>query len=201
MTRVSSKGSVVALAVLGACALLVSGFRPWVSGSVDDAVLGASTITATGADVAPGLSAVALAVAAASIALVAAGRVTRLVAVVGYAACLLLAAGLTTRVLVDPAGALGPVAASRVGRTGSLDTVAEPTVWPWFALLAVVVCAVGLVGAVIGAGRWGGPSARYVVPGTEDGHVAGARGERVSSDWDELSAGRDPTDADTDGST
>ncbi len=201
MTRLSSKGAVVTLAVLGAAGLLISGFRPWVSGSVDDAVLGATTISATGAEVAPGLSAVALAVAAASIALVAAGRLTRLVAVVGYAACLMLAAGLTTRVLVDPEGALGPVAASRVGRTGTLDTVADPTAWPWFALLAVLVCAVGLVGAIVGAGRWGGPSPRYVVPGTEDGHVPGARGERVSSDWDELSAGRDPTDADSDGST
>ena len=125
------------------------------SGSVDDAVLGTTTISATGAEVAPGLSAVALAVAAASIALVAAGRLTRLVAVVGYAACLLLAAGLTTRVLVDPDGALGPVAASRVGRTGTLDTVADPTAWPWFALLAVLVCAVGLAGAVVGAAAVG----------------------------------------------
>lgn len=194
MNRLSHKGSVVALALVGAALLLVSGFRTWVTGTVDDAVLGASTISATGAEVAPGLSAVALAVAAAAIAVVAAGRVARVIAAIGYAACLLLAAGLTVRVLADPSGALGPVAASRVGRTGSIETVAHASGWPWVALVAVVIAGSGLLGALVGVRRWGGPSARYEVTGTDDTHVAGARGERVGSDWDELSAGRDPTD-------
>ncbi len=200
MNRLSHKGSVVVLALLGSAGLLVTGFRPWVSGVVDDAVLG-STVTATGAEVAPGLSAVALAVAAAAIAVVAAGRIARVVAVLGYAACLLLAAVLTVRVLLDPSGVLGPVAASRVGRTGSVETTAHPTVWPWLALASVVVCAVGLLGALGGLRRWGGPSARYEVPRADDTHVAGSRGERVGSDWDELSAGRDPTDEGAERST
>ena len=68
MSRLSSKGVVVLLALLGAGGLLVSGFRPWVTGAVDDAVLGATRISATGAEVAPGLSAVALSIAAAAIA-------------------------------------------------------------------------------------------------------------------------------------
>ncbi|MEO5608383.1 MAG: Trp biosynthesis-associated membrane protein [Ornithinibacter sp.] len=201
MNRLSHKGSVAVLAVLGAAGLLISGFRPWVTGAVNDAVLGASTISATGAEVAPGLSAVALAIAAAAIAVIAAGRIAGVVATIGYAACLLLAAGLTVRVLVDPSGALGPVAASRVGRTGSVATVAHPTVWPWVAALAIVVGALGLVGALVGRRRWAGPTSRYEVPRPQDGHVAGARGERVGSDWDELSAGRDPTDEGTGSAT
>ena len=121
------------LALLGAGLLLVSAFRPWVTGSVDD-VLGATRLSATGAEVAPGLSAVALAIAAAAIAMVAAGRIARVVAVVAYAVCVAVAVVLAVRVLLDPEGVLGPVAASRVGRTGSVETVAEATIWPWVAL-------------------------------------------------------------------
>ncbi|GAA4402266.1 hypothetical protein GCM10023168_12580 [Fodinibacter luteus] len=195
MTRLTTKGAVVGLALLGAVGLLVSAFRPWVTGAVDDAVLGATRISATGAEVAPGLTALALAVAAAAIAVVAAGRVARAIALVAYAASVGLAAALAVRVLLDPEGVLGPVAASRVGRTGSVENVADTTVWPWVALLACGVALVGLVGAVRGLREWGGPSARYEVPDAGAGaDVAGPRGERVGSDWDELSAGRDPTD-------
>ena len=162
--RLSSKGVVVLLALVGAGLLLVSAFRPWVTGAVDDAVLGATRISATGAEVAPGLSAVALAIAAAAIAIVAAGRIARVVAVVAYALCVAVAAALAVRVLLDPEGVLGPVAASRVGRTGSVETVADPTIWPWVALLACAVALLGLVGAVVGMRRWGGPSQRYEVP-------------------------------------
>ena len=170
MSRLSSRGVVALLALLGAGGLLVSGFRPWVTGAVDDAVLGATRISATGAEVAPGLSAVALSIAAAAIAAVAAGRIARVVALVAYAASVVIAVILTVRVLRDPEAVLGPVAASRVGRTGSIENVADPTVWPW-----------------------GGPSSRYEVADA-GGPVAGPRGERVASAWDELSAGRDPTD-------
>ena len=200
MSRLSSKGVVVLLALVGAGLLLVSAFRPWVTGAVDD-VLGGARISATGAEVAPGLTAVALAIGAAAIAIVAAGRIARVIAVVAYALCVLVAAALAVRVLLDPEGVLGPVAASRVGRTGSVETVAQATVWPWVALLACLVALLGLAGAVVGIRRWGGPSQRYEVPDGTGADVAGPRGERVASDWDELSAGRDPTDVGPDGPT
>ncbi len=193
MSRSTRKGPVALLGLAGAGALLVLGFRPWVEGAVDDAVLGASRVSATGAEVAPGLSAVALVLAAAVVAVVATGRVARVVALVLWAGSLVAAAVLVVRVLADPAGVLGPVAAARVGRTGSVEAVAHPTAWPWLALVAVLLAAVSLVGALLGVRRWAGPSSRYDVP-TGDEHVAGPRGERVTSDWDELSAGRDPTD-------
>ena len=145
-------GVVVLLALLGAGGLLVSGFRPWVTGAVDDAVLGATRISATGAEVAPGLSAVALSIAAAAIAAVAAGRIARVVALVAYATSVVIAVILTVRVLRDPEAVLGPVAASRVGRTGSIENVADPTVWPWVALAACAVALLGLVGALRGGG-------------------------------------------------
>ncbi len=200
MSRLSSKGVVVLLALVGAGLLLVSAFRPWVTGAVDD-VLGATRLSATGAEVAPGLTAVALAIGAAAIAIVAAGRIARVIAVVAYALCVAVAAALAVRVLLDPEGVLGPVAASRVGRTGSVETVAEATIWPWVALLACLVALLGLAGAVVGIRRWGGPSRRYEVPDGAASDVAGPRGERVASDWDELSAGRDPTDVGPDAPT
>ncbi len=201
MRRLGRKGPVALLGLVGAFALLAVTFRPWVTGAVDDAVLGATRISATGVEVAPGLSAVALALAAAAVATVAAGRVTRVVALVGWAGLLVVAAVLTVGVLLDPDGALGPVGAARVGRTGSVDTVADPTVWPVVALVAAVVSLVGLVAAVAGMRGWSGPSSRYEVPGSEGGEVAGPRGERVGSAWDELSAGRDPTDVGPDRQT
>ncbi len=199
-SRLATKGVVVLLALLGAGGLLVSGFRPWVTGAVDDAVLGATQISATGAEVAPGLSAVALAIAAAAIAAVAAGRIARLIALVAYAASVAIAVLLTVRVLLDPEGVLGPVAASRVGRTGTIENVADPTIWPWVALAACAVALLGLVGAVLGVRAWAGPSARYEVSDAGS-PVAGPRGERVASAWDELSAGRDPTDVGPDSRT
>ena len=108
-------------------------------------------------------------------------------------ASVVIAVILTVRVLRDPEAVLGPVAASRVGRTGSIENVADPTVWPWVALAACAVALLGLVGAVRGLRVWGGPSSRYEVADA-GGPVAGPRGERVASAWDELSAGRDPTD-------
>ncbi|QIM21000.1 Trp biosynthesis-associated membrane protein [Phycicoccus sp. HDW14] len=194
MRRLTGKGPVALLALLGAGVVLVAGFRPWVSGSVADAVLGGSRVTATGSEVAPGLSAVALAVAAAGIAVVAAGRVGRLVALVLWVACLATAGVLVGRVLADPSGVLGPVAASRVGRTGTVEAVASSTVWPWVAVLGLVLATAALVGALVGRRRWAAPARRYERAGTSDGHVAGSRGERVGTAWDDLSAGRDPTD-------
>lgn len=194
MRRLTGKGPVALLALLGAGVVLVAGFRPWVTGTVADAVLGGSRVSATGAEVAPGLSAIALAVAAAAVAVVAAGRIARLVALVLWVACLVAAAALVTRVLADPASVLGPVAAARVGRTGTVEAQASATPWPWVALLGVLLALGALVAALVGRRRWAGPSRRYERAATAEGHVAGSRGERVGSAWDDLSAGRDPTD-------
>jgi uncharacterized membrane protein (TIGR02234 family) len=193
---VLSRKGVVAILGLG-CAggLLGVSSRPWVSGAVSDPVLGAIRTAATGGEVAPGLSALALAIAAGAIAVVATGRIARVVALVGYAACLIGAILLTARVVLDPGGVLGPVAAARVGRTGSVTVRAEATPWPWLAFVVGALGAVGLVGALLGLRTWSAPSARYERPPDQSSDAAGPRGERTSSVWDDLSAGRDPTEA------
>jgi uncharacterized membrane protein (TIGR02234 family) len=190
----TSKAGVVLLALLGAGVLLVSGSRTWVSGTVDDAVLGASRVTGTGTQVASGVIALALAAGAAAVASTTSGpRVRR----VTLAVVLLAAAGealFIGRVLLDPSGVLGSVAAASTGRTGTIETNAHVTSWPWLALTAVALLVAAGIGGWVGSRRWHGLGARYEAPASE---AAGPRGQRVASDWDRLDAGEDPTLHDT----
>jgi uncharacterized membrane protein (TIGR02234 family) len=190
----TTKSGVVLLALVGAGLLLVSGSRTWVSGTVDDAVLGASRITGSGTEVASGVVALALAALAAAIASTTSGRVVRRATL----ALLMLAAlgelAFIGRVLLDPSGVLGSVAAASTGRTGTIETRASATAWPWIALGAAVLLVACAVGGWLGSARWQGLGARYETPG---GDRAGARGQRVASDWDRLDAGEDPTQTGT----
>ena len=189
------------LGALGAGVVVLTGARPWVSGTVHDAVLGTSLVTATGTQVAPGLSALALVVAAAAVATATGGRAVRLVSVVLGGLALAGLAALLVRVAADPSGLLGPVAAASVGRTGSLATTAGVTVWPAVGSAGVLLAAVGWAGGLLGARTWASPSPRYERRGGAGEAVTGPRGQRVSSDWDRLSAGIDPTDVGEDGQT
>ena len=188
--RPTSKAGVVLLALLGAGILLVSGSRVWVTGTVDDAVLGASRITGTGTQVASGVIALALAAAAAAIATTTSGPVVRRVTLVVLLLAAAAEAFFAARVLLDPSGVLGSVAAASTGRTGTIETRATVTAWPWIALLAVVLLLVAGVGGWVGSRTWRGLGSRYETPGADG---TGPRGQRVASDWDRLDAGEDPT--------
>ena len=131
------------------------------TGTVDDAVLGTTRITGTGTQVASGVIALALAAAAAAIASTTSGPVVRRVTL---ALLMLAAAGeayFAGRVLLDPSGVLGSVAASSTGRTGTIETHASATAWPWIALAAAVLLGVAGVCGWLGAARWRGLGARY----------------------------------------
>ena len=91
----------------------------------------------------------------------------------------------------DPEGVLGPIAAKAVGRSGALAVRAQTTGWVEAALAATVTLTVLLLLSLWSAHRWGATSRTY---DADDDTVAGARGERVRSDWDALSSGHDPTD-------
>lgn len=187
----TSKAGVVLLALLGAGVLLASGSRTWVTGTVNDAVLGASRISGTGTQVASGVVALALAAAAAGIASTTSGPVVRRVTLALLALAAAGEAFFTARVLLDPSGVLGSVAAASTGRTGRVETHAVPTVWPWIALVAVALLLTAAAGGWVGSRRWQGLGARYETPGAD---ATGPRGQRVASDWDRLDAGEDPTD-------
>lgn len=200
MKTVTRKASVVLLGVLGAAVLVISGSRVWVSGTVNDAVLGASRINGTGSDVASGVVALALVAGAAAIATTTSGRVVRRVTVVLLGLATTGLAFVTLHVVADPSAALGSIAAHSTGRTGYIETHASVTVWPWIALLAIAVLALTTAAAFLGARRWQGLSSRYEAPASStDTDVRGVRGERVTSDWDQLSAGVDPTETERPG--
>lgn len=186
--RLTSKAMVILLAVVGALIVLVSGSRTWVHGSVQDP-LGASQIAGTGTEVASGLAALALVGAAAALASATSGRVVRRLALVVLALTGLALGVLAGRVLQDPSGVMGSVAARAMGRTGSVQTHVSTTLWPWLCLLAALLLVVAAVGGWLGAASWRGLGARYEAQGT----ATGARGQRVASDWDRLDAGDDPT--------
>ncbi len=203
-SRLTSKAGVVLLALVGAGLLLVSGSQTWVSGTVDDAVLGSSRVTGSGSDVASGVVALALAGAAAAIAATTSGRVVRRVVIVVLALAALGSGVLVARVVADPSGVLGAVAARSTGRTGSIETHATVTPWPFIAATGALLLLCTAVAAWLGSRRWRGLSARYDAPAApaapgRDGPTSrgtdarGSRGERVASDWERLSAGEDPT--------
>ena len=84
---------------------------------------------------------------------------------------------------LDPGSVLGPVAASAAGRTGSLETSSDVSAWPWVAVLGFALAVVALAGLARSPRATRGLSSRYDAPG-----------RAPQSDWDQLSAGEDPTD-------
>ena len=195
--RITSKLVVVLLALVGSGILLASGGRVWVSGTVDDAVLGASRVSGTGTEVASGVVALALVGAAAALASATGGAVVRRITLAVLALAGLAEAVVAMRVALAPEDPLGAIAAKAAGRTGSIETHAMSTAWPWVAVVAGTLLVLAAVLGWVGARRWRGLGARYEAPTTS----AGARGQRVATDWDRLDAGDDPTLRDGSGGT
>ncbi|GAA2163210.1 Trp biosynthesis-associated membrane protein [Pedococcus bigeumensis] len=188
-SRLTSKLTVVVLALLGSGILLASGGRVWANGTVDDAVLGASRISGTGTEVASGVVALALVGAAAALASATGGVVVRRITLGVLALAGVAESVVAARVALAPEDPLGAIAAKAAGRTGSIETHATITAWPWLCVVAGVLLVLASVAGWLGAARWRGLGARYEAPTTS----AGARGQRVATDWDRLDAGDDPT--------
>ncbi len=183
MSLLRRRGVLVLLVVLGALVVIVTTSRTWLTGSVDDVVLGQSAVSATGSEVAGGVVALALVVVAGAVASAAAGSRARVVALVLTVLASLGGVALVARVLLDPEGALGPVAAAAGGRTGSLETNAAASGWPWASLAGFVLAALALGGLARARRAAPGLGSRYEAPG-----------RAPESDWDQLSAGEDPTE-------
>ena len=183
--------------------LLVSGSRVWVTGSVDDPVLGAGMLRGTGSQVARGVLAAALVGAAAVVAAATSGRVVRRLAAAVVVLAGVLGTAVVASVVADPDGALGRVAATGTGRTGDVPAHGSVTA----------------LGVDRGArrrrddrGRRGGPgrsrslerpvqpvrrtqrgrSQRRAASGDAVAPEQAARRSRESA-WEQLSRGEDPT--------
>jgi len=195
--RLTSKRVVLVLVLLSAAVILVSGSREWVSGSVDDAVFGASALHGKGSQVAPGALAAALVGLASAVAAATSGRVVRVIASGSALLAAALGAAVIISVLLDPSGALSRLAASGTGRTGALAAHGRVGTWVWVALVATLVMGVAGLAALVGGRRWHGLSSRYDAPvtaassamapgvsgsaqGEDSGPVSGRDSRRVS---------------------
>lgn len=183
MSALRRRGVLVLLVILGAFLAVVTASRTWLTGSVDDVVLGATSVDATGAEAAGGVVALALVVVAGAVASATAGPRARVVALVLTALAVVAGIASIARVLLDPGAVLGPIAAAAAGRSGSLETNSSVNAWPWVALLGFVVAGLALAGLT---------RVRRVAPGLSSRYEA--PGRAPESDWDQLTAGEDPTD-------
>jgi uncharacterized membrane protein (TIGR02234 family) len=183
---------VLILVLVAAALILVSGSREWVSGSVEDAALGASRLHGRGAEVAPGVMASALVGLAAGVAATTSGRALRVLAAASALLSAVLGAALVIVILADPGGALGQLAARGTGRSGTLDVQGRAGPWVWVALVALLVMGLGGLGALAGGRRWHGLSDRYDVGEPDRQRVAGPATSGAAQ-WDQLSRGEDPT--------
>ena len=194
--RLTTKRMVLVLVLVSASAVLVSGSREWVSGSVDDAVLGAIALHGKGSDIAPGALAAALVGSASAVAMVTSGAVVRVIAACAALLASLLGSAVVIGVLVDPGGALGRLAAAGTGRTGDVAADGRVGSWAWVGLAATLLMGVGGLGALVGGRRWRGLSRRYdapVVGQASRPDPSEQPGPGHDSAWDQLSRGEDPT--------
>lgn len=196
MDQLLRKRTVLVLVLLGSAVLLVSGSRVWLQGTVNDAVLGASALRGKGSQVAPGVLAAALVSAAAVVAAATSGRVVRVVSAWATALAGVLAGVLIGAIMVRPGDALGTLAATTTGRTGSVPAHGSITAWVWVAAVAAIALWLGGMAAIVGGHRWSGLSSRYEAPAAADGKASRGRGRRrPESAWDQISRGEDPTSA------
>lgn len=191
MSRLGRPRVVLAAAIAAAGVTIVSGRRPWLTGRVDDAVLGAGRISGTGTQVVTGLVAIALVLAAAVVAAATAGAVLRRLTLAVAAVAAIGLAVLSGRAVLERDAVLGRIAADASGRTGQVSVSATATIWP-YAVLAAAVLAAGVAALGLANARtWRGLGQRYDAPAGSD--VAGDRGQRVLDAWDRLDRGEDPT--------
>ena len=192
----TSKRTVLILMLAAASVALVSGSREWVSGSVDDPVLGIGGLQGRGSELAPGAMAAALVGMASAVAAATSGTVVRVVA--ACAALLSAVLGVTTILVVvaDPGSALGRLAAAGTGRSGIVTAEGRADGWAWVALVAMVVMGLGGLVALVGGRRWRALPSRYDAPARERAPLQESAGEPSSGGataWDQLSRGEDPT--------
>ncbi len=190
MSVLTRRAGAVLIGALAALLTVIAAGRPWIEGTVDDAMIGGSLQQVGGDEAVTGIVALGLVLLAGAVAAAATRTVGRRVAAVILLLTALFLGALVLRVIMDPSAILGSAAAADTGRTGSLTATGEATGW---AYLALVPALLGLVLAALagrGATAWPQPSSAYDRPETER---PGKRGERVTSDWERLSEGEDPT--------
>jgi len=197
--RLTSKRTVLIVVMLSASVILISGSREWVSGSLGDAVVGASTLHGKGSDLAPGALAAALVGMASAVAAATSGRFVRVIASCAAVFAAVLGAAVVISILADPGASLGKLAAAGTGRSGTVAADGRVGGWAWVALAATLIMGLGGLAALVGGSRWHGLSSAYDAPVADQPDQAtrlgskSARSRGPESEWDRLSRGEDPT--------
>jgi uncharacterized membrane protein (TIGR02234 family) len=189
--RRTSFGPTVVLGLGGSALATVAASQGWATATTRSP--GLRTVTAEGADVAPGVLPLALvALAAWGTVLVLRRRGRRAVAVLGFLAALVAGGS-----ALLTGGASAEVATRLLGDAGGVTT--ETTLWPAAAAVGSFVAAAAFVVAYRSAPVWPEMSARYDAPGGRQARPGPARDAKTMTDaelWRALDEGRDPTASD-----
>lgn len=186
------RGRAVAVVVLLGLALFGATLPTWAS-AVAPTTVGAEIVTLGGADAAPGVASAGLVVLVAGLVLGLAGRLARVLAVIGVVGGAALAGVSAALFLAHPErGVLR--AAAAVSGVPRIEGEIGLTAWPVVALVVAVLAVVAGVALPFLVGTWSRVGRRYEKHPNQAGDAAprGTRG-RAMDDWDALSRGDDPT--------
>lgn len=189
MRDLSSKRTVLALALVAAVIALVASGRTWITGTLNDGVLANNGVQVTGNQAVPGYVVIALVACAGLLAAATAGRIVRWPSAVVSLAASVSMLVLSCRTLADPASALKGRMTAVTGHNGEAVARGEFTLWFWTAVFGAVLSLVASLLGLIGLRRWRGLSSRYEAPVDAD-----AGSPKSESDWDLMSRGVDPTE-------
>ncbi|WP_022903084.1 Trp biosynthesis-associated membrane protein [Curtobacterium sp. B8] len=203
MTLRRSRPLVVVAGLVVAGIVMLSWTQTWFTVHLRAGAAVVSTVTADGSKSVPQYTALAIASLALFLAMTIAGRVVRVVLAV--IEVLLGVAVVVTGVsaLRDPVaaarGAIGEVAGvSDLGGVRRVVSSVDVTAWPAVGIAGGVLAVLLGVVVLFVQRSWPGPSRKYGA--ATAGAAADARAVAVQrdaiTDWDDLSAGTDPTDAD-----
>jgi uncharacterized membrane protein (TIGR02234 family) len=208
-----SRPLVVVIGLLVAGLVMLSWTQTWFTVHLDHTAAVVKSVDADGATVVPQYTAVAIASLALFLAMTIAGRVVRVVLAVVQVLLGVAVVVTGVTVLADPVAAarsaVGSVAGvSDIGAVRQVVTGVDVSVWPVVGIVGGVLAALLGVAVLFLQRSWPGPSRKYgdaATPGTAS--AAGAEGGTASADgslrgpvlrdavvdWDDLSAGVDPT--------
>lgn len=184
-TRPGRRRVVVLLLVLGA-ASLASAAPVWLRSSGATALAQRVDVAVTGTTAAPGVSAAALVVVAAALALGLVGRVGRWFALAVAAAAGLVVGGSALAVLLSPSAAARTAVAEATGVVAPPAAV-DVTLAPYAAVACAVAVVAAAVWAALGPVEWARQPRRF-----ETG-ASTAPPDDEQEAWDALTRGSDPT--------
>jgi uncharacterized membrane protein (TIGR02234 family) len=189
------------LLLVGAVTALVGTGRTWADARVLDPVLGVLLVPVTGSEVSPTAGAAALLALAAVVAGLLTRGAVRAVALTlaGVSGLWLVWSGV--RAVVDPASGVQEAVLSTAGSSAQAVEGAAATPWPWVVVVAGAALLAGAVLSLVDRRRAprGRTSADTSTPPAGSVRPEEQARRDASAAWDDLSAGRDPTEDDSAG--